>query len=293
MTAAFSLNSIPTDDITAVESAITEIGQACFPDQKLDRIRNLMQAVHDLYQGKVYPYQASDMAYHDLEHTLQVTLCWARMFSALKEHRADIPVTYADFLLGAAACLLHDTGYLKETDDPAGTGAKYVLIHEHRSCQISRRFLMRMQWPDSAISVVQRMIASTGPRAVIDGIPFISPTEKILAQMLATADFLAQMSDPAYVDKLPSLFKEFEEFDRLRGLSQTERPFPNLDTLISSTPQFWYQFVLPRLKGDYGSVYKLLNSPYPDGPNVYIQHAEANIDALQSQAGDKNKEPAE
>ena len=290
MTAAFTLESIPTHDIEAVEAAISEIGKACFPNQKLDRISNLMAAVHDLYQGKIAPYQASDMAYHDLEHTLQVTLCWSRMFQSLKIHRTQVPVAYADFLLGTAACLLHDTGYLKEGKDPAGTGAKYVLIHEHRSCQISRRFLMRLEWPDSAISVVQRMIASTGPRAVIYGIPFISPTEKTLGQMLATADFLAQMSDPGYVQKLPSLFEEFEEFDRLRGLSQTERPFPDLDTLISSTPQFWFQFVLPRLKKDYGAVYKLLNSPYPDGNNVYIQHAEANIETLRKEQKEKSSQ---
>jgi hypothetical protein len=281
MTSGYSLKSFPTHDPRAVEAAIIEAGSKCFPGQSLEKIERLMRAVEDLYQGKVSPYQASDMAYHNLEHTLQVTLCWSRMFHSLKEHRPEMPVVYADFLLGIAACLLHDTGYLKESDDPSGTGAKYVLIHEHRSCQISRRFLMSLAWPDTAISVIQRLIASTGPRAVIDGIPFISPTEKILAQMLATADFLAQMADPMYLDKLPALFKEFEEFDRLRGLSQTERPFPDLDTLLSSTPKFWYQFVLPRLKVDYDGVYRLLNLPYPDGPNPYLQQAEANIEALQ------------
>ena len=145
---------------------------------------------------------------------------------------------------------------------------------------------MRLNWPDTPIGVVQRMIASTGPRAVIDGIPFASPTEKVMAQLLATADFLAQMADPRYLDKLPSLFEEFEEFDRLRGLSQTERPFPNLHTLVSSTPQFWYQFVLPRLKVDYDGVYRLLNQPYPDGKNVYLEQAEANIEALKPSAKD-------
>lgn len=283
MTPGFSLNSIPTDDPKAVESAILDIAADCYPGQDLDRISDLMDNVERLFAGDVPPYQASDMAYHDFEHTLQVSLCWARMFHSLKEHRKERPVVYADFLLGVAGCLLHDTGYLKETGDPSGTGAKYVLIHEHRSCQISRKFLMRLEWPEQAISVTQRLIASTGPRAIIDGIPYISPTEKTLAQMLATADFLAQMSDPMYLDKLPYLFEEFEEFDRLRGLSQTERPFPNLDSLVSSTPQFWYQFVLPRLKVDYDSVYRLLNHPWPDGPNVYLQQAEANIDALESE----------
>ena len=289
MTPHYSLQSVQTKDPQAVTAAIREIGAVCFPDKALEKIEALMESVDRLYQGKIPPYQASDMAYHDFEHTLQVTLCWSRMFLALKEHKPELPVIYADFLLGIAACLLHDTGYLKETDDPTGTGAKYVLIHEHRSCQISRRFLLSMDWPDTAISVVQRMIASTGPRAIIDGIPYVSPTEKILAQMLATADFLAQMADPYYLDKLPSLYKEFEEFDRLRGLSQTERPFPNLDSLISSTPQFWFQFVLPRLKGDYGAVYRLLNQPWPNGPNVYIQQAEANVEALQQEADDPGR----
>ena len=70
------------------------------------------------------------------------------------------------------------------------------------------------------------------------------------------------------------------------GLSQTERPFLNLDTLVSSTPQFWYQFVLPRLKVDYGGVYRLLNQPWPDGDNTYLRQAEANIDALKPKVED-------
>lgn len=281
MSSGFSPDSIKTDDPEAVEEAVLAIARTCFPRQELNRVSSLLTSVRRLYDGEIPPYQASDMAYHDFEHTLQVTLCWARMFLALKTHRPEVPVSYDDFVLGAAACLLHDTGYLKETDDPTGTGAKYVLIHEHRSCQISRRFLLSLKWPEKAIHVVQRCIASTGPRAVIDGIPFASLTEKTLARMLATADFLAQIADPLYLDKLPSLFEEFEEFDRLRGLSQTERPFPNLDSLVSSTPKFWYQFVLPRLKVDYDGVYRLLNTPWPDGPNPYLQQAEANIDALQ------------
>jgi hypothetical protein len=281
MSPPFLPDSIPAHDPKAVEAAVLEVAETCFPHQKTDRIRHLMDAVEGLYSGRVAPYQASDMPYHDLEHTLQVTVCWIRMFASMHHNRPEIPVIYAEFLLGVAACLLHDAGYLKDHKDSDASGAQFALIHEHRSCQISRRFLMSLNWPDEAIAVVQRFIASTGPRAIIDGIPFNSPTEKTLAQMLATADFLAQMADPKYLEKLPSLFEEFEEFDRLRGLSQTERPFPNLDSLVSSTPRFWYQFVLPRLKVDYDGVYRLLNTPYPDGENAYLQQAEANIDALQ------------
>lgn len=263
-----------------VRRRLHEIGGACFPRQDLQRLDHLLEQVQALFKGEHPPYQAVDTAYHDLGHTLRVTACWMEMFVSLYHNRRDIPVSYSDFLLGVASCLLHDTGYLKEQHDPAGTGAKFTLVHEARSCRIARRFLLRLNWPDAAVKVVQRLIVATGPRAVLEAMPFISPAEKALAQMLGTADFLAQMGDPEYLQKLPALFDEFEEIDRLRGLTNTERPFPNLDTLVDATPAFWDQFVLPRLKDDYAGVYRLLNDPYPDGPNAYLASAEANINEL-------------
>ncbi len=263
-----------------VRDHIHAIGETCFPRQDLRRIDHLLEKVQALFRGEHSPYQASDTAYHDFEHTLCVAVCWSDMFASLVRNQPLLPVGYSEFLLGMAACLLHDTGYLKEQHDPAGTGAKFTLVHEARSCRIARRFLLRLNWPDAAVKLVQRLIVATGPRAVIEAMPFVSPSEKILAQMLASADFLAQMADPEYLRKLPALFDEFEEIDKLRGLSQTERPFPNLDTLVNATPSFWEQFVLPRLKDDYAGVYRLLNDPYPEGPNFYLAQAEANIAAL-------------
>jgi hypothetical protein len=278
----------PAGDPAGIQAFAEACAHRCFPRQPLDCVSDLFLKVTDLFQGRIPPYQESDTAYHDLDHTLRVVACWCRMFEALHTHHPEKPLSYPDFLLGLAGSLLHDTGYLKEQHDPSGTGAKFALIHEARSCQIARRFLLGLKWPDAAIAVAQRLIASTGPRAIIDGIRYASPTEKTLAQMLATADFLAQMADPLYLEKLPDLFKEFEELDRLRGLSQTERPFPNLDTLVSATPVFWYQFVLPRLKLDYASVYRLLNDPYPEGPNPYLARAEANIKELQDSQTESN-----
>lgn len=277
----FTILTPETIDADSVVEQILEMGSMCFPQQKFDRIPHLFDKVNQLFRGEIRPYQANDTAYHDIEHTLRVAYCWTQMFVSLFQNRPDRPVVYTDFLLGIAACLLHDSGYLKEQDDPYGTGAKFTLIHETRSCLIARRFLMTMGWPESAISVVQRLIAATGPRALIDAIPFVSPTERTLAQMVATADFLAQIADPDYANKLPSLFEEFEEVDRERGLESADRPFPSLETLVSNTPGFWFHFVLPRLKDDYNAVYSLLNNPYPHGSNPYLMQSEKNVLALQ------------
>jgi hypothetical protein len=278
----FTILTSATIDKDTVVQHILQMGTRCFPQQKFDRIPHLFTKVDDLFRGKIPPYQANDMAYHDAEHTLRVAYCWTQMFLSLHLHRKDRPVVYTDLLLGIAACLLHDSGYLKEQDDPYGTGAKFTLIHETRSCLIARRFLMAIGWPESAISVVQRLIAATGPRSLIDAIPFVSPTERTLGQMLATADFLAQIADPDYAAKLPALFAEFNEVDHQRGLNADERPFPDLAALLASTPDFWYHFVLPRLKDEYDSLYQLLNQPYPHGTNPYLLQAERNVRSLSS-----------
>lgn len=271
----------PASDFTSFRQQLLDSCQCAYGARGLPRLEELIDHSHSLFMGNFPPYQAGDTAYHDLEHTCQVTLCWDRMFQNLRRHYPQFPVAFTDYLLGIAACLLHDTGYLKKNYDPMGTGAKFALIHENRGCRIADEFLSTLRWPGTAIAVVQRLIAATGPRAIIEAMDYDSPTERRLAQMLATADFLAQMADPRYLDKIPALFSEMEELDKLRGLSPEERPFPNLQALVSSTPAFWHKVVLPKLKRDYANAYQLLNDPFPDGPNAYLQHAEANIRALQ------------
>lgn len=256
--------------------------QINFPDLEPEQLRILLNAVERLFSGKHGSFQASDTAYHNFTHSLQVTLCWSQMLATLVEFHPEQDVSTDHFLAGTAACLLHDSGYLKETGDPDGTGAKYALIHEHRSCLICKQFLLEQGWEEDLIRITSRLIASTGPRAVIDGIPFKSQSESNLAKMLGTADFLAQMADPLYVEKLPALYSEFKEFDQFRGLQPDERIFPSFESLLSGTPEFWDKLVLPKLDYEYSKVYTLLNTPYPSGPNLYLLQAEDNIKAVRS-----------
>ena len=68
--------------------------------------------------------------------------------------------------------------------------------------------------------------------------------------IVGTADFLGQMSDPNYIQKLPSLFNEYEE-GGVPGYSSS-------DDLIAKTPAFFKQFVMKRLTDDFHSVYRYL-----------------------------------
>ena len=253
-----------------------------FPHQDPTPLTACFDTVEALFSGRHGDFQGSDTAYHNFTHSLQVTLCWCQMLGTLLEYHPELDLTAEGFLAGIAACLLHDSGYLKETGDPEGTGAKYVLVHESRSSLICRRLLNQLDWDPGSIHLASRLIAATGPRTVIEGIPFRSTTEFTLAKMLGTADFLAQIADPLYLEKLPALYAEFDEFERLRGVLPKERIFPSFESLLSGTPDFWEKLVLPKLEHEYSKVYTLLNTPYPAGPNLYLLQAENNIRALRS-----------
>lgn len=273
------LKNIQPGDVRTLSCALMS---TAFPEQDPAPLEACFDAVEALFSGRHGDFQASDTAYHNFAHSLQVTLCWSQMLATLLEYHPEYEVSANSAMAGFAACLLHDSGYLKETGDPEGTGAKYVLVHESRSSLICRRVLKQLAWDAGLIHLASRLIAATGPRTVIEGMPFRAQTELTLAKMLGTADFLAQMADPLYLEKLPALYAEFDEFERLRGVLPKERIFPSFESLLSGTPDFWEKLVLPKLEQDYSRVYSLLNTPYPSGPNLYLLQAENNIRALRS-----------
>ncbi|MCB1128842.1 MAG: hypothetical protein KDM81_20260, partial [Verrucomicrobiae bacterium] len=49
------------------------------------------------------------------------------------------------------------------------------------------------------------------------------------------------------------------------------------EELVSKTPEFWDNYVRPRIDGVFGGLYRYLANPYPDGPNPYLERIEANI----------------
>ena len=53
--------------------------------------------------------------------------------------------------------------------------------------------------------------------------------------------------------------------------------------LMQKTRAFWENYVLPKINQDFEGLYRLLNDPYPDGPNYYLKRIEANMDRLRRQ----------
>lgn len=265
----------PTAVLKVVKEAFATIGaQASYP--LLDR---LFEDVTGMFAGHYAGYRGIDMKYHDYEHTMQATVCLIHLLQG-RSRSFDKPVLLArDWELAVMAVLLHDSGYLKKTDDPAGTGAKYTFVHERRSCDFAREYLPRMGVTASEIEDICAAIICTGPRSKISQVTFHRDEARQMAFILVTADYLAQMSAPDYLDKLPALYKEFVEAFDFEKVPLEKRPYHSLQQLYEKSPGFWTNYVRPMLDFEAGGVHRYLTTA--GQPNPYLQAVEANLAELQ------------
>ena len=247
----------------------------------------------DCFNGRFADYQPVDTRYHDFEHTLQGTLCMARILEGRYHAKAKPELTEKYFELGLLAILLHDTGYLKKRNDTSGTGAKYTASHVLRSVDFAATLLTAKGFNAEDIRAVQNMICCTGVDAALDKIPFQNEQEKITGSALGAADLVGQMAAEDYVEKLPVLYAEFEEAAAYnKGQANFKVLFSSADDLMEKTPQFWEKFVLGKLEKDFKGIHRFLNSPYPEGPNFYLDRIVANIRQLKEQLAAKKNTAA-
>ena len=275
---------VATNDPTAVEVGVQAVYLAMFPNGEPPVVSRAFGWTIDSFLGNYANYQAIDARYHDLEHTMQGTLCMARLLHGRHKADAHPPITPRLFKLGLIAILMHDTGYLKKRDDNEGTGAKYTAIHVERSVEFAGQLLTEKGFAHEDIQAVQNMIRCTGVDAALSEIPFQSEMEKMAGHALATADLLGQMAADDYVEKLPVLYSEFAEAvnyskDKTH-LTHFIGMFSSAEDLMRKTPGFWQNYVRPKLNRDFSGLYRFLNDPFPHGHNDYLDRVEANMEKL-------------
>jgi hypothetical protein len=272
---------VATKDPTAVAGEVQAAHLAMFPQGDQMAVSRAFSWAVDCFTGHYADYQSIDAGYHDLEHTMQGTLCMFRLLRGRHQAGAQPVLTPKMFQLGLLAILFHDSGYLKHRADVHGTGAKYTVVHVTRSAEFAAKLLKEKGFADADRQAVQNMIHCTGVEAHLNAIPFQSELERTVGFALGTGDLLGQMAADDYVDKLPVLFAEFAEAAKHDGAkARMVAGFDSADDLMRKTPAFWEKFVLPKLDRDFGGMHRFLNQPCPAGPNFYLQRIEANIDRL-------------
>jgi hypothetical protein len=208
-------------------------------------------------------------------------VCMAQILEGEFASDGDGKLAPRDFELAIAGVLLHDSGYLKLKSDTKGTGAKYTYCHILRSCAFAASYLPQLGATDIEIDSVLSAINCTGPHSEIGRLHFRNSVSRVVGCALATADYLGQLADPLYPDKLGELYAEFCESDDYANVPLSKRAFKSEEDLICRTPGFWGHFVKPKLETDFQSVYRYLEKPLGSGRNGYLAAVEENFSKIE------------
>lgn len=268
-------HAIDTKNPAAVAQAVKDCFASMGAANSGPLIERLISSVTKLFAGEHAGLLPIDMFYHNYEHTLQATVCAVHVLVGRNRAQSTPVLSIRDCELTVMAALMHDTGFLKRTDDRKGTGAKYTFVHERRSCDLCRTFLPQFGVTLSEIDDITAAIGCTGPANRISGVTFRRPEAKLIACVLVTADYLSQMSAADYVDKLPILYREFVEAYDFEDLPLDKRMFHSFRELMERSPAFWEKFVRPMLDTEMAGMYRFLETTGQTNP--YLQAIEDNI----------------
>jgi hypothetical protein len=272
---------VDTKNPSAVSAWVQQKFAGMYGASSSDWIGRVFLDVESLFAGRHPDYSAIDVGYHDLEHTLQSTVCLTELLDGCQRSAAALTITSRQFELGIAAVLLHDTGYLKLRSDSGGTGAKYTFCHVLRSCAFAASHLPNLGANEAEVGAVLNAIHCTGPTKEISRLHFRDATERFIGSALASADYLGQMAAPDYPDELEILFTEFAESDDFVHVPAENRLFSSAEDLIARTPSFWRQVVRPKLENDFQGAYRYLADPSAEGRNVYLEAVARNIELIE------------
>jgi hypothetical protein len=196
----------------------------------------------------------SDALYHDVEHTMLITLAGHDIFKGRALLTHSTPLDYSNFIV---ACLTHDIGYVRGIVKGDGNDA-LVIDAAGRKVSLPRgssdAALAPYHVERSKLFVLDRLAAVEeldGP--LIAGaiehtrFPFSTPSDDHgvgeWAALLRAADLVGQLGDPRYLRKANALFYEFEEVGLNRQLG-----YESPADLIDKYPQFYWNSVSPYIQ---------------------------------------------
>ena len=268
-------NAVNVEQPGAVREAIRKLFEARYAGESFDLLDRVFDDVERLFAGRMPGYLPCDTLYHDMRHTLDVTLAMARLIDGHDRVRSPAEQLGPERArLGVITALLHDSGYLRHRSDTRHKhGAEYTRIHVSRSAEFLKNYL-----PDVGLgrhtSLASRLVHFTGYEIALDNIHIDDPRDRRLGHMLGSADLMAQMSDRLYLEKCRDyLYDEFV----LAGLARETLPdgsvrvhFSSAEDLLAKTPAFHQQVIKHRLEHSFDGVQQFATAHF-GGRNLYIE----------------------
>lgn len=216
--------------------------------------------------GEYLPYAAkltlecignSDALYHNIEHSMLVTLVGHDILIGRALQRPTTAGDYANFIL---ACLTHDIGYVRGVVH-GDEEASFVADVSGRTVRLptgsSDAALAPYHVDRSKLFVIERLDGVEGldaariARAIeYTRFPYVPSQNEVLDDLreeegllLRAADLIGQLGDPNYMRKANALFYEFQEI----GLTKT-LGYDTPADIVYKYPQFYWTHVAPQIQ---------------------------------------------
>jgi len=261
-------------DFGEVRAEVERLVRAIRPDHDLSYIDHGFALAEVASQGMLLGYSSLLTPYHDLGHMLEVVLCSARLLHGLHLSGESIDGLIIDACIVGA--LLHDSGYLMNSDEAEGSGAQFTLTHVVRGAVFAETQLAEVL-PRDLLVATSKVILTTDHRPVAIMPEYDNRQQRIAAQVTATADLIGQMANREYLERLLLLFYEFNE----AGITF----FKDIHDLLEKTDSF-YKLMNGRLQGELGNLAPHLTRHFDQARgvrrNYYTESIDRNLDYLGS-----------
>ena len=197
----------------------------------------------------------SDALYHDVEHTILVTLVGQEILRG--RHIRKGGVSPEDWLHFMISLVCHDIGYVRgvcqeDRGNDCATGIDGTMIHLQPGATDAS---LTPYHVDRGKLFIQerfgghRLIDVEVIKKNIELTRFPVPTAEDhqntqnFPGLVRASDLIGQLSDPRYLRKIPALFYEFEEMGVNKALG-----YRNPGELRRSYPQFYWKGVYPYIQ---------------------------------------------
>ena len=284
--------TINVTDSAAVCDAVVAILKRRYPDVDFQLIPRLYVDFAALYAGSLDGFLPCDTAYHDIQHVLDVSLAMARLIDGYDaSHSRSQQLGPELALVGIIVALFHDSGYIRRSGETGVQhGAEFTKTHVSRSALFMAEYLPTVGRSD-LVELVGKLVHFTGYEYQLDQIDLSDPKHRILGNLAGTSDVIAQMADPAYLEKCRDrLFAEFE----LGGITRQQLSdgtehvvYASPQDLLLKTPEFIKGTIRNRLDGHFNGLYRCVEAHF-GGANLYMDALERNCSHLENLIAEDN-----
>ncbi|HSN18191.1 MAG TPA: hypothetical protein VLV87_08265 [Gammaproteobacteria bacterium] len=277
-------NRVQVSDPASVSAAVQAIYGDLYPHRALKPLHTAFADFSRLYRGEDPRFHGCETAYHDMQHSLDVTLSLARHVDGYeRQAKPSKRLGARRAMVGIVAALYHDVGYLRSTRDRHHKhGAEYTLSHVTRSGHFLGDYLTRLGL-GSESRTADELVQYTGYERDINKIQLGDDGYTQLGFLLGTADLTTQMADRCYLEKCRDrLYDEFV----MGGMARRTLPDGKVLVLYSSprdllmkTQGFFDKTRLDRLDGTFAGAHRYVQKFF-GGQNLYMEAVQQNMKYL-------------